>query len=249
MLPDRQIAIILKKFGPAITDYLKTVGFFDITGPYKPTDLLNQKAMAAYLKASTAKNREVWAALEKWLFPEMTDFGAAFIATYGLKPALDVDGIARQYIAERGGDLIKRMTQTDKRKLTNYIYANSTKNERVLARQILKEPHINQLVSGHRAATIIRTERNHAVGDAAYQMANKAGATTKNRHEVGDHRTRPSHRKIMGEEQPIDKPYSNGEMYPGEKDINCRGYSEFGFSSKVADHPHPSEAKLAELYA
>jgi hypothetical protein len=47
----------------------------------------------------------------------------------------------------------------------------------------------------------------------------------------------------------IDQPYSNGEMYPGETEINCRGWDEFSFTAKQADHPHPSDAALSELYA
>jgi len=249
MLPDREINTILQKFGPQITKYLQSVGYFDGEGPYEPTDLLNKAAMDKYLRASTLKNREVWDAVEKWLFPELVDFGKDFIRVYGLKPAINVQDIATTFMQKEGGLLIKRMTQTDKTKLTQFIWANSEKNERVLARQILKEPNLVSIVQGHRTATIIRTERNHAVGSSAYQIAQKADATTKTRHEVGDNRTRRSHLAMMGEEVPIDQPYSNGEMYPGETDINCRGYSEYNFTKKVADHPHPSEAALAELYS
>lgn len=249
MLPDKDIQRILTKFGPEIKAYLESVGFFDLEGPYNPVDLLDKRAMAKYLKASTAKNRAVWAELEKWLFPEMTDFGKAFIKTYGLKPPINVKKMATQYIEKRGGELIKKMTQTDQKRLVNYIHANSMKNERPLARQIAKEPGLASLTSGHRTATIIRTERNHAIGDSAYQMAKKAGSTYKIRHEVGDHRTRPSHRKMMGEKVKFDEPYSNGEMFPGETDINCRGFSEYTFDKEVADHPHPSTKTLQDLYS
>ena len=115
MLPDKDIQRILTKFGPEISAYLESVGFFDLEGPYNPVDLLNQKAMARYLKASTAKNRLIWAELEKWLFPEMVDFGKAFIKTYGLKPPINVEKMATQYIEKSGGELIKKMTQTDQK--------------------------------------------------------------------------------------------------------------------------------------
>jgi hypothetical protein len=143
MLPDREIQRILTKFGPEIKAYLEAVGYFGLEGPYNPVDLFDKRAMARYLKASTAKNSAVWAELEKWLFPEMVDFGAAFIATYGLKSPINVSDIATDYIKSRGGFLIKRMTETDQKRLTNYIWLNSQKNERPLARQILKEPHLN----------------------------------------------------------------------------------------------------------
>lgn len=44
----------------------------------------------------------------------------------------------------------------------------------------------------------------------------------KRRRSVGDKRVREEHREIDKEEQPFDQPYSNGEMYCGEKSWNCR---------------------------
>jgi hypothetical protein len=252
MLPDREINAILQKFGPQISAYLKSIGYFDLEGPYEPLDIMDQVAMRKYLVASKAKNAEVWGALEKWLLPEMVGNGEKFIATYGLKKqAIPVREIATEYIEKRGGELIKRMTQTDQKKLTAYIWQNSMKNERPLARQILKEPHLASIVdnSGFRTRTIIRTERGRAIRSGARRLSLDAGAKSRIRREVGDHRTRPSHRKMMGEEVQIDQPYSNGEMYPGETEINCRGWDEFSFTAKQADHPHPSDAALSELYA
>lgn len=248
-LPDRQIEAILKKFGPAIVEYLRSVGYFDVEGPYDPSDMFDQRAMREYLSASRQKNQAVWAKVEEYLIPEMQDNGARFIAIYGLKKPVSVKDIADEYVEKRGGELIRKMTATDKKKLTNYIWLNSFKNERPLARQILKEPHLGYLISGHRAETIIRTERGRAIRSSAQSIADKAGATYRIRHEVGDARTRPSHRRIMGEEAAIGEPYSNGEMYPGSNDINCRGWEEFKFDAKVADHPHPSTEALEELYS
>lgn len=247
-LPDQAITEILAKFGPEISAYLRSVGFFDVSGPYKPTDMLNRAAMNKYIKASTEKNREIWAVLEKWLFPEMLDFGAAFIATYGLIKPPSVRVITMEYMATHGGELIKAMTQTDKKRLINFIWQNSTRNERPLARQILKEPYLSQIVSGHRAETVIRTERGRAIRSSASNIAKNAGATYHTRREIMDGRTRPSHRAMNGEKRPIDEAYSNGEMYPGQHDINCRGWDEFNFDQDDARNPHPDDAKLVELY-
>lgn len=259
MLPDRQIAIILQKFGPEIVQYLKSVGFFDKDGTYPPTDFLRMidgelvlkpdRYAKAYLAASEEKNREVWGALEKWLFPEMQNFGKDFIEVYGLKPPINVNKIATDFMEKEGGELIKKMTLTDQKRLVKYIFANSEKNERVLARQILNEPNISQIVGGHRTATIIRTERNHAIGHGAKEMANKAGATTKTWHAVGDKRTRPSHRKLSGTTWSIDEDIPGEGQYPGQISVNCRCYLEYGFTREVADHPHPSEAALRDLYS
>jgi hypothetical protein len=256
MLPDREIQAILQKFGPHIKQYLESVGYFDLEGPYNPVDLLDRRAMARYLKASTAKNRAVWAELEKWLFPEMTDFGKAFIATYGLKPVINVKDIATDYIKSRGGFLIRRMTETDKKRLTNYIWSNSQKNERPLARQILKEPHLKEIVSGHRTATIIRTERGRAVRGSSLQIAKDAGSTTKTWWTVGDSRVRKEHAAIHGMTIVIDDEFglkagkkTYTQEFPAQKDVSCRCWLEYGFTKQVADHPRPSTAQLQELYA
>lgn len=256
MLPDKDIQRILTKFGPEIRTYLESVGFFEMEGPYNPIDMFDKRAMTRYLKASTTKNREVWGVLEKWLFPEMVDFGSAFIAVYGLKPPVNVRDIATDYIKSRGGFLIKRMTETDKKRLTNYIWLNSQKNERPLARQILKEPHLTEIVSGHRTATIIRTERGRAVRGGGYQIAKEAGSTTKTWWTVGDSRVRKEHAAIHGMTITIDDEFSlkagkktYTQEFPAQKDVNCRCWLEYGFTKQVADHPHPSTAKLQELYA
>jgi hypothetical protein len=253
MLPDKEIHTILQKFGPQIAKYLQSIGYFDLPdGPYQPVDIMDQVAMRKYLAASKAKNKEVWSILEKWLLPEMVGNGEKFIAVYGLKKqAIPVREIATEYIDKRGGELIKRMTRTDQKKLTAYIWQNSMKNERPLSRQILKEPNLSGIVdnSGVRTRTIIRTERGRAIRSGARSISLDAGAKSRIRHEVGDIRTRKTHFKMMGEEVQMADPYSNGEMYPGETEINCRGWDEFNFSAKVADHPRPSTAALSELYA
>ncbi|MDD1758997.1 MAG: hypothetical protein LUQ44_00170, partial [Methanothrix sp.] len=170
-LPDRDIAAILKKFGPQILKYLETVGYFGMEGPYEPLDVLDNRAMQTYLKASKAKNAEIWSALEKYLLPEMAGKGEAFIAIYGLKPVINVEEIATDYINTRGGQFIKKTTATDKKRLVNYIWQNASKNERPLSKQILKEPGLSSIVSGHRAETIIRTERARAIRGGASDIA------------------------------------------------------------------------------
>ena len=258
-LPDRDIQAILKKFGPQIIKYLESVGYFDMEGPYEPTDVLDVRAMQTYLTASKAKNSEVWGALEKYLLPEMVGKGEAFIEIYGLKKVVNVNDIATDYIKERGGDTIKLMTKTDKRKLTNYIWMNSEKNERPLARQILKEPNLSSIVdnSGARTRTIIRTERGRAIRGAAYETAKEAGATTKTWWTVGDARVRPSHRALHGKTIEIQGEYANiisksktvMEEFPAEKDANCRCWLEFGFEPYLVDRRNPDVNKLKDLYA
>jgi hypothetical protein len=250
MLPEYEIGQILKKFGPKILSYLTEVGYFDLPeGPYKPIDVTSARAMRKYLTASKAKNTEVWGVVERYLLPELEGKGERFIELYGLKPVINVKEIATDYMDSRGGELITQMTRTDQKRITNFIWNNSEKNERVLARDIMREPELANITQGHRAATIIRTERNHAVGASTSDLATRAGATTHTRHEVMDERTREEHRPLNNETKPIDEPYSNGEMYCGEIDINCRGWETFGFDKEVASNPDVSDSALEELYA
>jgi hypothetical protein len=260
MLPDKQIHDILQKFGPAIQAYLKSIGYMDLEGPYEPLDIMDQVAMRKFLVASKAKNKEVWSILEKWLLPEMVGNGEKFIQVYGLKKqAIPVREIATEYIDQRGGELIKRMVKTDQKKLTAYIWQNSMKNESPLARQILKEPNLSSIVdnSGSRTRAIIRTERGRAIRGGAHEFAGKAGATTATWHTVGDARVRKWHQALSGSTiemggefaSKISKTTTIYQNFPAQKEVNCRCWLEYGFDKVIADHPRPSEAALADLYA
>lgn len=249
MLPDRNIKTILQKFGPEISAYLKSIGYFDLAGPYSPPDIMDQAAMRRYIRASTTKNRRVWAELEKWLFPEMVDFGTAFVATYGLKKVVNVHAIATDYMKLRGGELIRGMTITDKKRLTAFIWNNAQKNERPLARQILKEPNLSSIVSPARAKIIVRTERGRAVRSSSQTIAIGSGAKEKTWVTAGDKRVRPSHRKLNSTTWSIEEDIPGEGQYPGQISINCRCHLQYGFEARRADYIAPSDSVLQELYS
>jgi len=262
-LPDRAIHEILQKFGPDILHLLKANGFDDLGGPYDPSamelQIRSSAAWKRYQKASTLKNREVWQVVEKFLLPELEGTGEAFIAAYGLKPVINVEDISLRYMRVHSGELIKQMTQTDKKKLMDFVWSNSSKNERVLARQILKEPNLTSIVdnSRQRTQTIVRTERARAARGGAHGFAKNAGATTATWHTVGDSRVRKSHRALngitvkMGGEfaDKISKTTTIYQQFPAEKEVNCRCWLEYGFDADIADTPHPSIEKLEALYS
>lgn len=231
MLPERVINDILRKFGPEIVAYLESVGFFDQEGPYEPTDLIQARPMQKYVLASKAKNTRIWGALEGFLFKEMELSSVAFAKAYKLEKVRNVDDIAKAYFKPHAGDLIKGMTRTDKNKLTSFVFANSGKNERPLARAILKEPNLASIVdnSGFRARAIIRTERHRMTWGSSLEFAKDAGSQTKEWVTVGDGRVRNSHRAMNGEIVAIDDAFSDGEAYPGESSINCRCHLVYGF--------------------
>ncbi len=80
----------------------------------------------------------------------------------------------------------------------------------------------------YRPAVIARTEVHNSTQYGTMQGYKQGGLTTKIWVAVMDGATRDSHAAVDGEERPIDRPFSNGLMFPGdpkapaEEVINCR---------------------------
>ncbi|MFA7164610.1 MAG: phage minor head protein [Desulfoplanes sp.] len=246
MHSEQDIHSELQSFGPRIIDVLDSVDFFEMEGPYDPLEtyqeVIIQPEYREYKKESVEKNSRVWGIIKGVLI------GAAISSAITVNRQEYREPIKRyeaahgpvghstkyyadKYIKEHGGEFIKGMSSTDQQKLVRFMWANSARNERPLAKDIAKQPHLQSILDTgrHRTATIIRTERHRASNYGATAHARDYGAKTKTRSEIGDKRTRPSHMALIGETVPIDKPYSNGEMYPGETSINCRGSQTFNF--------------------
>lgn len=83
-------------------------------------------------------------------------------------------------------------------------------------------------ISKGRARTIAGTEVQVANQTGIFEGYRQAGAGIKIWVAISDGRTRESHVMVDGEEKPIDVPFSNGLMYPGDPTgsasevINCR---------------------------
>lgn len=83
-------------------------------------------------------------------------------------------------------------------------------------------------INKSRAALIARTEVHNATQYGTIEGYRQSGLTTKIWVAVGDLYTRDTHAGVDGEERPIDMPFSNGLMFPGdpngpaEEVINCR---------------------------
>jgi hypothetical protein len=124
------------------------------------------------------------------------------------------------------------MSRADQKQLTRFLWKNSGEHERPLAKMILKqEPTLAYLVDNkeYRLRAIKRTEIGRATRYGAWQYAGDWGAKTKTRHSAFRPTSRESHKAISGEEVPIDKPYSNGEMFCKENSINCLCWDTFNF--------------------
>lgn len=85
-----------------------------------------------------------------------------------------------------------------------------------------------------RATTIARTEIGRAMEGARFVQLKQAGVATKVWISSRDTEVRDLHRSIDGEEVPVDRPFSNGLMYPMDpagsaaQTVNCRCTAEAG---------------------
>jgi len=226
----------LAAFRPEIITALKSVDFFAIEGPYEASELtLPAKAEARYVAASMRKNSRVWDIVKVLFVPGgLLDGGKQTAKAYGLPAPKTAKDWMDAYIKEHGGEYIGRkkvydgvfvdtLTRADQNALTRFMWANAGKNERPLARYILRsEPQLAYLVdgSGARLRNIKRTEIGRAVNYGSWKFAADSGFTKKTWHAVGDRRTRPSHQAMSGETVKINSNFSIGYAYPQE--YNCR---------------------------
>jgi len=254
MPEEKDISRELRSFGPRIIDVLDSIDFWDIEGEYDPleidTAIKSQPEYKRYVAESKEKNSRVWD-LVKGLFiggaivagvsriqrdykPQIARQVAKEEVKYkGVIPAKPTaKDYMNQYIKERGGEFITKMSRADQQQLTRFLWKNAGEHERPLAKRILKqEPTLAYLVDNkeYRLRAIKRTEIGRATRYGAMNFAKDNGAKTKTRHSAFRPTSRPSHKAISGEEVPIDKPYSNGEMFTKENSINCLCWDTFNF--------------------
>lgn len=83
--------------------------------------------------------------------------------------------------------------------------------------------------SPFKSMRIARTETSHAAGFGQREAAKQSGVVKTHTWITSrDDRVRDEHAAVDGETVAFDKPYSTGEMYPGEDSINCRCVESFG---------------------
>jgi SPP1 gp7 family putative phage head morphogenesis protein len=222
----------LAAFAPDILALLDSIDFFELEGPYDAQELISSipaRARREYQTESKSKNSRVWPIVGSIFVAAGLSSGISQIkAEYPRQVAASPKRLTAQdyqskYLKEHGGEFITRMSHTDQKRLTNFLWQNAGKNERPLAKQILKqEPQLAYLVDNkeYRLKTIKRTEISRATNYGGYSFAKDNGFAKKTWHTAGDARVRPSHRSISGETVKIDAKFSNGYEYPQE--INCR---------------------------
>ena len=133
----------------------------------------------------------------------------------------------RSWLDKRMGIFLRQINETTFKKLRQDFVES-------IAAEEGREGLISRIQSTYgdtkkaRAALIARTEVHNATQYGTIQGYKQAGLTIKIWVAVMDGATRDTHAAVDGEERPIDRPFSNGLMFPGdpngpaEEVINCR---------------------------
>ena len=203
--------------------------------------------------ASKAKNTEAFSqAFSLYTAPEVLrgmaaiDEAAGIAVTEGIQAGLPVSEILssrpelQSVFERREARFVQLTTNTDMKKFRALTTEESLKmhdligeNRDVNEVEFAKQPGVLQLVdgNGYRARMTKRTESHGATEEESYYYALDNGATEKERITAGDDKVRDTHSEDADAGRiPIDEPYpASGEMWPGEKDINCRCRAAYYF--------------------
>ena len=170
----------------------------------------------------THDEREI-AKFAEFVLPRITEMvkinGEAAAAELGV--AFDVTNPkVIKWIKERAGMLIKSISDTTLDKLKRTLAEGVANGESIpnLADRI---GIVYDEAKGYRSVLISRTETINASNSGALEAYKQSGVVEKKEWlATMDDRVRDEHAAMNGEVVDIDKPFSNGEMYPG--DVNCR---------------------------
>lgn len=129
---------------------------------------------------------------------------------------------ARAWIVKHGAESITTILATNLDDVKRVILVGVDENlGTARIGRNLRQFYIDR--SPFKAMRVARTETSRAAGFGQREAAKQSGVVkTKKWLTSRDDRVRDEHIPMDGEEQPLDKPYSTGEMYPGEVAIMCR---------------------------
>jgi SPP1 gp7 family putative phage head morphogenesis protein len=140
---------------------------------------------------------------------------------------------ARSWMSKHGAEAIKTIIETNLDDVRKVILAGES--EGLTMTEIGKS--IKQFYSdrsSYKAMRVARTEVSAAAGFGQREAAKQSGVVEEKMWiSSRDDRVRDSHNKIDGETMPLDEPYSNGLMYPGDpsgdpsESIQCRCVEKF----------------------
>ncbi|MBA7576619.1 hypothetical protein ES708_18460 [subsurface metagenome] len=142
---------------------------------------------------------------------------------------------ARLWIAKHGAKSVKTILATNLDDVRRVILAGHDEGlgTAAIGRNI-RQFYTDR--SSWKAMRVARTEVSHAAGFGQREAAKQSGVVkTHSWISSRDDRVRDEHVLMDTDENhdvPFDKPYSDGSMYPGEQDINCRCVESYGTKSR-----------------
>lgn len=239
MTPDEQILQLLREWSPEVVRLLDQAGYWDLPrNSTKRAEIAKKiglvpggKTYDRVLKAALEKNENIsQIVLNEYSLREFKA-GAREVAKQLNIPfsKYDWNDGAQEHFEKHGLRLVKQMSQTDLDSLRDRIQYDFNLDPKAFAKKYAE----SYSCSPARLERIKRTEA-HTEGQAGgYNFAQQAGATEKtwNCHPRGKW-PRATHRAVWHETVPMDKPFSNGLMWPSEP--NCRCYLTYGFGSTTA---------------
>lgn len=170
----------------------------------------------------------------------LTAISAALIEDFGGEIAEDLSGksnpdasefkwtfdpmsaAARAWIIKHGAEDVKSILATNLEDVKRVILAGRDENlSTVQIARNLRKFYTDR--SPYKAMRVARTEVSHAAGFGQNEAAKQSGIVKKKQFITSrDDRVRDSHAAMDGETVELNESYSDGSMYPGENDINCR---------------------------
>jgi len=198
-----------------------------ISGESKADDDLIAKAKAA-IEAAKQQWQELLTAVGLTL---IEDFGEEIARDAGFQFTSQSTAI-KKWLAEHAAESVTSIAKTNLDEVRAVILKGAEDNltNRQIASQ-LRSFYEDRSTS--KAMRVARTEIASAAGFGQHESAKQGGLKTHTWISSRDDRVRDEHLGIDGEEKPLDKPYSNGLMYPGDpaggadEIINCRCVEQF----------------------
>jgi len=217
--------VVAKKMEPLYKDEAKAIAKA-IEGK-KPEDLVRLAG-----RAITGGRGEWEKVLTAILSALIEDFGNEIAEDLGAEKSVNptegkwafdpTSAAARRWIVKHGAESITTILATNLDDVKGVILAGVDEN--VGTAKIAR--NIRQFYSDRspfKAMRVARTETSRAAGFGQREAAKQSGVVKKKTWLTSrDDRVRDEHVAMEGETVDLDKPYSSGEMYPGEKSIMCR---------------------------
>lgn len=208
------------------------------TKQYIKTNTASARLIDAASRAIDAGKSEWEKVLTAVLAALIEDFGSEIAEDLGAeksdKPTEakwtfdPMSAAARAWIIKNGTKSIVTILATNLDDVKRVILAGADENlTTVQIGKNIRQFYVDR--SAFKAMRVARTETSHAAGFGQREAARQSGVVETHTWVTSrDDRVRDEHAAVDGETKDFNKPYSTGEMYPGEESINCRCVESFG---------------------